>query len=175
MDLKSRYIFLEELGELSSKETATKLIKIGAMLNFKDCILRTDPGTNFTGKEVQDALKVMKAKWKVGVSDNHVEQAHIERCFRELNSHLRPLLVDLYKKDQSPNNLRMGAYLSMRIYNNSINSMGFAPTQIFTPSESLDLQILEENLNENETSELVRNILDIQQKVLSDMLVKQQE
>ena len=53
--------------------------------------------------------------------------------------------------------------------------MGFAPTQIFTPSESLDLQILEENLNENETSELVRNILDIQQKVLSDMLVKQQE
>ena len=53
--------------------------------------------------------------------------------------------------------------------------MGFAPAQIFTPSETLDLQILEENLNENEISELVRNILDIQQKVLSDTLVKQQE
>ena len=77
MDLKSRYVFLEELGELSSKETATKLIKMGAILNFKDCILRTDPGTNFTGKEVQDVLKVMKAKWKVGVTDNHVEQSHV--------------------------------------------------------------------------------------------------
>ena len=139
MDLKSRYIFLEELGELSSKETATKLIKMEAILNFKDCILRTDPGTNFTGKEV---LKLMKAKWKVGVTDNHVEQAHIEWCFRELNSHLRPLLVDLYKKDQSKDNLRMGAYLSMRIYNNSVNLMGFAPAQMFTPSETLDLQIL---------------------------------
>ena len=111
----------------------------------------------------------------MGVTDNHVEQAHIERSFRELNSHLRPLLVDLYKKDQSKDNLRMGAYLSMRIYNNSVNSMGFASAQMFTPSESLDLQILEENLTESETSELVRNILDIQQKVLSDMLVKQQE
>ena len=141
----------------------------------KECILRTDPETNFTSKEVQDVLKVMKAKWKVGVTDNHVEQSHIERCFRELNSHLRPLLVDLYKKDPSPMNIRMGAYLSMRIYNNSVNSMGFAPAQIFTPSETLDLQILEENLDENGKSNLVRNILDLQQKVLSDMLIKQQE
>ena len=153
MDLKSRYVFLKELGELSSKETATKLIKMGAILNFEECILRTDPGTNFTAKEVQDVLKVMKAKWKVGVTDNHVEQSHIERCFRELNSHLRPLLVDLYKKDPSPMNIRMGAYLSMRIYNNSVNSMGFAPAQIFTPSETLDLQILEENLDEDGKSD----------------------
>ena len=34
MDLKSRYVFLEELGEPSSKEIATKLIKMGAILNF---------------------------------------------------------------------------------------------------------------------------------------------
>ena len=40
----------------------------------------------------------MRCRWKVGVTDNHVEQAHIERCFRELNSHLRPILVNLAKK-----------------------------------------------------------------------------
>ena len=62
MGLKARYVFLEELGDMSSQETATKLLKIGAILNFKDCILRTDPGTNFTGKEVQDVLKLMRCK-----------------------------------------------------------------------------------------------------------------
>ena len=62
MDLKSRYVFLEELGDMSSHETATKLLKIGSMLNFKECILRTDPGTNFIGKEVQDVLCVVGGK-----------------------------------------------------------------------------------------------------------------
>ena len=63
-----------------------------ALHNFRDLVEPiteiVESGTNFTGKEVQDVLKLMKVKWKVGVTDNHVEQAHIERCFRELNSHL---------------------------------------------------------------------------------------
>lgn len=58
MDLESRYAFFEELVEMSFNETANKLLKIGAILNFKDCILRTDRGTNFTSKEVQDVIKL---------------------------------------------------------------------------------------------------------------------
>ena len=177
MDLKSRYIILEEIEDATSEETAIKLLKIGAIFNFKECIFRTDPGTNFTGPDVQSLLKAMRATWKVGVSGNHVDQGHIERGFKELNSHLRPILASLTVKPfTSRMKIRIGVYLANRIYNNSINHMGFAPAQMFTPSETLELQIVNEDvLKEQDKTERVRQILDIQQEVLSKMLQAQQE
>ena len=176
MDLKSRYIILEEIDDATSQETAIKLLKIGSIFNFKECILRTDPGTNFTGEDVQGLLQAMRATWKVGAAGNHVEQSHIERGFKELNSHLRPILASLTAKPfASRMKIRIGAYLANRIYNNSINHMGFAPAQMFTPSETLELQIAEEGLRVSDTSELVRQILDLQQEVLSKMLHAQQK
>ena len=54
--------------------------------------------------------------------------------------------------------------------------MGFAPAQMFTPSETLELQIVnEEVLKDEDKTERVRQILDIQQEVLSKMLQAQQE
>ena len=176
MDLKSRYIILEEIDDATTQETALKLLKIGAIFNFKECILRTDPGTNFTGQSVQSLLQAMRATWKVGAAGNHVEQSHIERGFKELNSHLRPILASLTAKPfASRMKIRIGAYLANRIYNNSINHMGFAPAQMFTPSETLELQIADEGLRESDKSELVRQILDLQQEVLSKMLHAQQK
>ena len=174
MDVKSRYVLLEEIDDMTSKETAIKLLKVGSIFNFKDCILRTDPGTNFTGQEVQDLLKGMKSTWQVGSAGNHIDQGHIERCFRELNSHLRPILSSLTSKPFSNKmKIRIGVYLASRIYNNAINHLGFAPAQMFTPSETLELQIVEDGINE--PSDFIRNILDLQQEVLSKMLVAQQE
>ena len=116
---------------------------MGSILNFKNCILRTDPGTNFAANDVISLLSVMKADWQVGVADNHVEQAHLERAFRELNSHLRPILAGLTGKPRdSTMKLKLGSYLAARIYNNSINHLGFAPSQMFLPSETLDLQVV---------------------------------
>ena len=53
--------------------------------------------------------------------------------------------------------------------------MGFSPAQIFAPSETIDLQLVDDNLDEDGRSELVKQILDLQHQVLSDMLVMQQQ
>ena len=175
MDLKSRYVLLEEVDDISAEETAIKLLKVGSIFNFKDCILRTDPGTNFAASDVQELLLVMRAKWKVGVAGNHVEQAHIERAFRELNYHIRPILSGLTSKPiDSRLKLRMGVYLAARIYNNSINHLGFAPAQMFIPSETLDLQIVYDSPDTEKRSDLVRYVMELQQEILSQMLVAQE-
>jgi hypothetical protein len=109
------------------------------------------------------------------VADNHLEQSHIERAFRELNSHLRPVLFSLTAKPlSSRSKIKVGAYLAARIYNNSVNYLGFSPASMFTPSETLELQIVEEGMKESDKTELIRKVMDLQQEVLSKMLVAQQ-
>ena len=46
---------------------------------------------------------------------------------------------------------------------------------MFTPSETLELQVVEEGLSENDKTDLVRRVLDTQQEVLSKVLIAQQE
>ena len=46
---------------------------------------------------------------------------------------------------------------------------------MFTSSETIDLQLVDDNLDEDSRSELVKQILDLQHQVLSDMLVMQQQ
>ena len=167
-------IFLEELTDMSGEEAAIKLLKLGSIFNFKDCIMRTDPGTNFTGKETVDLLASMGVEWKVGVADDHVSQGHLERAFRELNYNLRPILASFAEKATTPvTKMRMAIYLSARIYNHSVNQMGFAPAEMFTPSETLNLQVVEEG--HRPKTELVKEILGMQSEVLQDMLIAQQK
>lgn len=141
VDLRSRHATLEEAGSLSSEETAVRLLRAGSVFSLKGCVLRTGPGTGFTGKGAQDVLKPVKADWGVGLAGGHLEQSNTERCFRELSSRTRPTLVSPSAEPlAAKTEVRTGARVAARAYSSSINCLGLSPAQVFTPSEALELQ-----------------------------------